>query len=412
MKFISCLMLVVLCVLLPAEERLSQAQATLLKNAKQALEKEQGAEALTILERWPGKDHPTQLLIKAHACYQLQRWQDAAANYQACLQLDPKQKQAAMALIDCMQRLEQWQELKSLLLQWAPAQTCSLQLLKVSIYCARSLGDKRWQSILIQTGILRFADDEQLRLMDVEALIEQQDWPQATLAIQTALQHVDQQTRFWQLLAYVYQQNGEPLRGLAASEAALLLEPNNKRIRQEYAQAQYVAGHITEALVQFTMLMQEEQSQHVTEMAIQCAYAAGAIEQAAQWLHSIPLDKRDERLNALALRFDHALLSTAQFNKKVDALLAKKAIDGQHCLWLGYLAEQEQAFGRAELLYQLAREYDQDSDAPTRQQANLYLARLWYRQQRSSEAQHILEQHLKAYPDDWQARRLLRMMQD
>lgn len=412
MKYISCCMLLLLCVLVSAEERLSQAQANLLKNAKQSLEQEQPAQVLEILERWKGKAHPTQLLIQGHALYQLQRWKEAAVAYQSSLTLDPDLKQAALALIDCRQRLEDWPALKTLLLKWAPAQSCSLQLLKVSIYCARSLGDKRWQAVLLQTGILRFANDDELRLMDIEMLIEQQDWPQAQVAIGMALKHVENPARFWQLLAYVYQQNAETVQALAAYEAAMLLEPANKRLRLEHAQAQLVAGHIGEALKQFKLIMQQAQSQNVVEMAIQSAYAAGDIQQAATWLEKIPIESRDQRLRALSLRFDHSLLDKKTFEKKVDDLLAKKAISAQLCLWLGSLAEQDQAFGRAELFYQLAREKNLQKHDDATQLASLYLARLWYRQKRSSEAVEILEQHLKSYPDDWQARRLLGMIQD
>ena len=411
---IGSLLLVSFCTIVYAEEGLNAFQTNLLKNSKLALQEDDPQKAIEIMARWKGNQHSTQMLIKGHAHYQLEQWQEALAAYKVSLQLDAKNKLAAMPMMECMHRLEQWQALRQQLLQWAPAQSCSLNLLKMSIHCADMLQDRRWQAMLIQTGILRFAENEQLRLQDIELLVEQENWQQAKLAITLALKHVENKSKIWQLLAYVCQQKGEHIESLASYEAALLVDPDNKSLRLAHAQAQFAAGHAGEALKQFKDIMLNEQDHKTIEVAIQCAYSAGETEQAATWMALIPEQKRDDRLHALSLRFDQSLLGKKEFNQRVDDLLAKKVINAHNCLWLGYMAEQEKEFGRAEMLYQLAREQESASkqNKNAAQMASLYLARLWFGQKRASEARNMLEQHLQSYPDDWQARRLLQLMQD
>lgn len=396
------------------QQRLNKTQLDILEQAKTALEEENPQLTLETLARWKGDPHPTQLLIKGHACSLLERWDDAATAYSACLKLHAEHEQAAMALINCLLALERWRDLKKLLQTWAPPQSCSLRLLKLSIHCARSLEDQRWASVLIETGLLRFSDDSELRLMDIEVLLEQEQWTQVQAAVKQVLPWVKHPQRFWQLLAYACQQNGQQLQALAAYEAAVLIAPKDQQLRREHARAQLAAGHGQEALAQYQILMQQQQPQPIITAAVQAAHAAGSVQQAAAWLKLIPEEKRDDRLRSLALQFDQKLLDKKYFSRKVDRLLARGAIDAQNCLWLGYLAEQDEAWGRAEMLYQLAREQDSNNQADRHasQMASLYLARLWHAQQRGSEAQRILEQHLKAFPDDWQARRLLQLISE
>ncbi len=394
----------------------SKAQRVVLEQAKNALQEQQAEQALSLLAKWPGNKHALHSLLCGHAYRQLEKQQEAITAYQESLVLDPAQRIAAVSLIDMYAATNAWQSLRPLLEQWVDVDEDELGLIKVMIYCARELKDLRWAEAIIQRARLRFPHSKELRQLDIAVLMDTERWDEAQSAVQQALQSEPQEVRLWQYLAYIYQSLGKNDLALAASEAACLIDPQNESLRVQYIQAQLAAGHAKEAYqAVHVMVKPETVERRLLQLAAQAAYAVQAYDQARAWLQRLHLVNEapalsaagEQAMHSLSLRILAEQEDFAALDKQADAFVAAKLIDQQTLLWLAQQAEQRQLFARAEMFYQLVRQAE-DKQSKI---ANLYLARLWYSQGRKQQAQDLLNQHLKQFPLDDSARRLMALMQ-
>ena len=402
------LLLCLICCMDGAETKLSAPERYILKQARDALTTNKPSDALGHLQTWQGRDHSAQLLLLGHALRMMERYNPAADAYLRCLSLDGTSESAALSLIQCYVELERWQDIKGLLEKWAPADTCTQQLMYVSINCARALDDLRWGQALIAVGMRRFPTDQHIRMYDLEHLMSTARWSEALHACNYLLKENSQDIKMWEMAAMIYQQLDQEALALAAYERTVLLAPEDPRLRQNHLQAQLAAGHADEAFKQAKILITLTPDKKALALAVRAAYEAGDMQTAKQWLEKMPVDHRGPMLQTLGLRVLYESKSFEALDKQADQLLARAVLKAQTLLWLGRIAEERSQQGRAEMLYELARK--QDADEASAQLANLYLARLWYAQERKQEALAVMQAHLKQYPFDEHAQRLLQLM--
>ncbi len=403
------LLIISLVLLHAADKELSVAQQHILKHAQTALQEENADKALAHLQKWQGAESSLQQYLLGYAHYLKEQHQRAMPALQRCLQLDSQHKNAAMLLMGLYAEHARWREARPLLQEWVDLEKDALPLVKQVIYCAEALEDYRWSSALLQKALVRFPQDHDLRRLDAGLLIQREQWTEAQAAVEHLLASQSNDPHLWQYLSVIFQHQEKSGAALAALEAAVLLKPSDETLRLQFAQAQFAAGQREAALAQAQLLLKNKPKENAyLHLAIQAAYAAGQLSLAQTYLNAIDEGYKKKHLPQMALQVYMHEKSYVKLDAFADSLLAQNELSAQSMLWLADNAETRQLFGRAEMLYQLARK-TKSAEAGL---ASLYLARLWHRQQRSDEAVDLIKTHLRQYPEDEHARRLLTLIQE
>jgi tetratricopeptide (TPR) repeat protein len=391
-----------------AERDLNAAERHVLKQTRDALAINNPRAALDHLQKWSSLPHSAQFLLQGHAYRMLEQYNSASEAYLQCLALNQELEAAGLSLINCYVELERWQDCKALLEQWVDVDTCDISLIYVTIRCAEALQDQRWSQNLIQVGLRRFPTDRNIRLFDLEHLINAERWREALQACTYLLKENPEDAKLWQFTAQVYRHLNQEALALAAIERAVLLQPQNQALRIAHIQAQLAAGHAQEAYKHAQKLLLNSPDHKAMTLMVRAAWEAGAFKTAETWLQKIPMEQRTENIHVLHLRILYNNKRFDAYDKQANVLLAGNLINPQTTLWVARVAEERTQIARAEMLYEMLRK--QTSDTQTAQLATLYLARLKYSQGRKQEALELMKQHLKQYPQDEHAQRLYQLM--
>ncbi len=394
-----------------AEEpvRLPPDLAELLSAAQKDLEGGRRAEAITRLNAFRGQDHALRHLLLGHAYVRQSDLLNAASAYQDALAMDGSMKEAGVGLAQVCARQGQWAGAAELLGRFASTDTCKADLLLLYAQAARQLEDRRLTGLLVRKGILRFPRDLRFRHLDLARCIDASDHAGARRAAMYLLRTNPTDPALWQQVALARSGTQEDVGRIAALEASLLCDPSDLVRHQQFLAAQLAAGNWPTVVKHGRSLLEgplgkaASADTGVMELLLSAADMGQQDEVLTTWLDRVGEKAHTRTMRLVAARLALRRGKTTAARQALDRLIEASEADPAVYLWAGHLAETASDWPEAETLYAHARTLE----GPPSRLATLYLARLYLRRQRRTEAARLLRQYLDRYPEDAPARALL-----
>ncbi len=386
--------------------------AEVLAAARDDLRNNRPGEAVARLEAFAGTDHPLRHLLLGHAYVRRSDLSRAAGAYRRALAMDPGMRQAGIALAQVHARQENWPASAELLGRFLAVDTCDADMLYLYAQVARRLDDRRLCRLLVSKGIFRFPRDLRFRRLDLAALIDEGDHPNAARAARRLVGETPGDALLWQQLAYATAREGGRGEQLAAIEAGLLCEPTDPERHRQFLAALLVAGDWATAIRHGRSLLagplpaQAGSDADIMDLLVRAADMGQRDELLGAWLKRLPEKARTPSMRIVEARWALRQGRTAQARQALRTLIAAGETDPGVLLWAGHLAEAAKDWPEAETYYAQARR----STGRSSELATLYLARLWFFTGRHDQAARLLQSHLDTRPEDASARALLALV--
>ncbi|MEE2961161.1 MAG: tetratricopeptide repeat protein [Myxococcota bacterium] len=386
--------------------------ATVLKTAQKKLQKGQAHPALQTLKSWTGEKHSALFVLMGHAQTELNELDNAKASYHAALKIDPDSREAKIALAHVAGRQGDWKNAVTQFSRLIQPHESSLTELQLYTHSAYKAADRRLASKLTEIGLLRFPHHQTFRKLDVALLIEQGRYPEASSAALGLLSFDTGQPQIWKQLAFAQQEMKHDQHYLAALEAAHMASPNDRKLLYAHIHAQHGAGHHEHALEVAKTWVQKRGNFHSftrkqQELMLEVAEAAQAETVALKWLAEVPPAKRSKHMILVEAKARLKKGERKRARVALETLLNKGENDTQLFIWAGRLAEQDGALNEAEALYRQAVVYKDKNE----RMASLHLAHFLTRNQQLREASKVIGHHLRTFPGDLSAKKLLELVE-
>jgi predicted Zn-dependent protease len=386
--------------------------AELLTSARDDLANDRAQKAVDRLTAFKGKDHALRHLLLGHAYAQQSKLDRAAEAYRAALALDKKLRQAGISLAQVLVRGEKWAQAIKMFGRFTDIDTCGVEELFMYTHCARQVEDGRLCELLVRKGVVRFPGDERFRRLDLAIMIDSDDDPGASKVIRLMLRKKPTDSGLWQQLAFVSARMERDSDRTAALEADLLCNPGDLARHRRFLGALLASGDwLTavrhgESLLSGGLTKKAAADKVIMELLIRAADTGTRDALCEKWLALVPEKSHTRAMRIAATRTALRRGRTGSAREALDRLIEEGETDASVFLWAGHLAEQQNDLARAETLYGQARTLKGQSA----RSAELYLARLMFRNNRLSEAKRILGAYLNTYAEDSSARALLSLV--
>lgn len=388
--------------------------ATALSAAQDDLRAGRADEAVRRLSAYAGQDHALRHLLIGHARVQQSDLPAATEAYRAALRMDGDLEQAGIALAQVLARRGQWTESVALLGRFVRAETCQPDVLLLYAQAARQLGDARLGRLLVEKAVVRFPADGRFRRLALALDIDRGDYLSAAATVRALLRKDPADADLWQQRAFLADQTGAPAEAAAASEAAVLCDPNDlNRHRRLLAALLAAQDHLSvirrgRSLLAGPMAAAAKADVALMDLLIRAADLAEDDGLLGEYLAAVPEAAQTRAMRIVTARRAVRLGRPAEARQALARLIEAGETDAGVYLWSGHLAEREQDWPEAETLYRQARR----RAAPPARMASLYLARLYLRRGRVDESARLLNEYLDLHPEDSAVRAMLAVVAD
>ena len=378
----------------------------ILAAAERALEAGDAKGALAKLDGYAGPPDALHALLRGHALTAIPSLEAAESAYRRALALDDTLKVAALALGRTLVERGSYRDAIDVLAGVVDPSGATAPELGLYARAAFEGRDLRLASVLVERGIVRFPRDRSFRRLDVATLLERGAWDEAREAA-LALLALDPGDRIaWRQLAAGSREADESSR-LAAIEAAMLANDQDRDLRRRHALAQLEAGHTKAALASADKLLAVKRpGPELVELGVRIAEAAGETKRARTWLARVSASRRTKALHLLAARLAIREGKPEAAGAALDRVIASGQASASVLLWAGHIADRADDHAKAEALYQQAIALS----GPSADLARLHHARLLHRIGQPDRARRVLESYLARRPDDEPARKLLQII--
>ncbi len=364
-------------------------------------------EALARLASYGGKPSALIPLLQGQALFTLagrdspapgaQHLAQAEAAFRSAASLDPQLRQARLGLAEVAAARGDWKQALGL----AGAALDPTRAAELEAYGAYACRAQDWElaSSIVSLGMLRFPLEPGMRQLNVTVLVHGRRFAEAAQALQARLDADPGQAGWWRDLAYCLQELGDAERSLCALEAASILAPQDRELRQQLCLAQLQQGQPAAALATVQALLGSPLSK--TEpatliLAARIALAAGDLRAAGTDLAQLGMQQRTIESARLAAKIALDAGDQAGAAAAISDLIRLGEHDPGVLAWAAGTAERQGASARAEALYRQAMA----GDGPQAESAQLRLAVLLDRESRTEEAQGLVAAYLARHPGD------------
>ncbi len=373
---------------------LSDAFVQMLNEARTAHENGDYDKALNILYTHNKKPHALIELYKGLAYNEQNKLPEARQAFEKSLQLNPKQREAGLALLNLHIHEEQWTAAIENCGQWIQPHTSLVNELilyaQVAIRCQNLILAEE----ISRVGMLRFPTNTTIRDILLSVLIQMKNYDRAFIHLQSDLMQNPEDAQKWQDLAAIQsERNISRSEQRVYYEAALLKQPSNLSLRESLARLQLDAGQTAAALSHARILVTDKPTDY-TVFALHCAMNHHAYQEAHHYLDTIPEEERTPTIQQMAVQLalaekdhDSALTTIAHIleaGHHDDALFIQAAL----------LFEEKQEPHKAESFYRQCIQ----NGGPNADNAQLYLARLLFINKRYTDADKEIKNYIAKYP--------------